>query len=72
MDDEDEEIALADPVTRAEGEESDDDMKEQQKRERGREDDQGEEEEFAARAAERCIAPVSPVGLLWLDSRTSA
>eukprot|EP00972_Heterocapsa_arctica_P057868 8537435-Heterocapsa_arctica.AAC.1 len=31
-----------------------------------------EKKEFAARGAERCIAPVSPEGPPWLDSRTGA
>ena len=57
----DEEMAMAEPVARADDEQMGD-MEKQQDRKRAREDDQGEEEEFAARGVERFIAPVSPAG----------
>ncbi len=69
--DQDEEMATAEPATRVEDDQMDG-MEKQQDRKRAREDDQGEEEEFAARGAERFVAPVSPAGPPWLDSRTGA
>eukprot|EP00972_Heterocapsa_arctica_P101540 14960773-Heterocapsa_arctica.AAC.1 len=42
------------------------------KREREEDEEEVTNEEFEARVTERCLAPVSPAGSPWLDSRTGA
>eukprot|EP00972_Heterocapsa_arctica_P055442 8179983-Heterocapsa_arctica.AAC.1 len=42
------------------------------KREREEDEEEAAKEEFDARVTERCLAPVSPAGPPWLDSRTGA
>jgi len=74
----DEEMATAEPVIRDQkmpeaerpSTDMDDSMTASRKREREGDEEEAAKEEFEARVAERCLAPVSPAGLPWLDSRT--